>query len=181
MDHAGRPVAADRLRLFLALWPDDATRERLADWTRAIRRVSGGRAMRPENVHLTLAFLGGTAASARPAIDAAARRVTTAPFTLRIDEPGYWRHNRIAWAGVREPPVALDTLVADLRAALVDASIAFDPKPFVAHITLVRNARPGFELPALEPIDWPVRDFVLVRSVTGPEGSAYEVIRRWAR
>ncbi len=84
------------------------------------------------------------------------------------------------WAGVREPPPALDALVADLRAALVEAGIAFDPKPFVTHITLVRNARPDFELPVLEPIDWPVRGFVLVRSVTGREGSAYEVIRRWA-
>ena len=180
MDHAGRPVAAKTLRLFFALWPDEATRERLAGWTRAIHRAGGGRAMRPENVHLTLAFLGGTDATLLPAITAAAGRATTSPFTLRIDEPGYWRHNRIAWAGVREPPPALDALVADLRAALVEAGIAFDPKPFAAHITLVRNARPGFELPDLEPIDWSVRGFVLVRTVTGREGSAYEVIRRWA-
>ncbi len=181
MDHAGRPVAADRLRLFFALWPDDATRERLDGWTQAIHRASGGRAMRPENVHLTLAFLGGTPAAELPAVTTAAGRVAPRSFTLRIDEPGYWRHNQIAWAGAREPPPEADALVGDLRAALVDAKIAFDPKPFVAHITLVRKARPGFELPDLEPIEWRVRDFALVRSATGRDGSSYAVMQRWTR
>jgi 2'-5' RNA ligase len=179
VDHAGRPVAAETLRLFFALWPDDATRERLADWTRAIHRASGGRAMRPDTVHLTLAFLGATPATALPAITASAGRVAPRAFTLCVDEPGYWRHNQIAWGGVREPPPELVALVADLRAALVEARIAFDPKPFVAHLTLVRKARPGFRMPALEAIEWPVRDFALIRSVIGPDGSDYEVIERW--
>ncbi len=135
--------------------------------------------MRPENVHLTLAFLGSTPAAALPAVIAAADRVPPRAFTLRVDEPGYWRHNQIAWAGVREVPLELAALVGDLRAALVAAGIAFDPKPFVAHLTLVRKARPGFNLPSLAPIDWPVRAFVLIRSVTGTEGSTYEVAQRW--
>lgn len=177
MDHAGRSIAS--LRLFFALWPDDPTRARLADWMQAIHRASGGRAMPPENVHLTLAFLGSTPAAALPAIAAAAGRAAPRTFTLRIDAPGYWRHNQIAWAGAREVPPALAALVGDLRAALLEANVAFDPKPFVAHLTLVRKAPPGFRLPRLEPIEWPVRDFVLVRSMTGPDGSAYEVTQRW--
>jgi 2'-5' RNA ligase len=179
MEPAGSSIAPRALRLFFALWPDEATRTRLAEWTRAIHRASGGRAMRPENVHLTLAFLGSTDAALLPVIAAAAGRATPRTFTLRIDEAGYWRHNQIAWAGVRESPPALEALVLALRAALVDAKIAFDPKPFVAHLTLVRKARPGFKLPRLEPIEWPVRDFVLVQSVTGPDGSRYEAIGRW--
>jgi 2'-5' RNA ligase len=135
--------------------------------------------MRPENVHLTLAFLGRTPAAALPAVLAAAGRVAPRVFTLRVDEPGYWRHNRIAWAGVREVPSELVALVGDLRAALLGAGVSFDTKAFAAHITLVRKARPGFQLPRLEPIEWPVRDFGLVRSVTGPDGRAYEVAQRW--
>ncbi len=135
--------------------------------------------MRPENVHLTLAFLGRTPAAALPAVIAAADRIPPRAFTLRVDEPGYWRHNQIAWAGVREVPPELAALVGDLREALVAAGIAFDPKPFAAHLTLVRKARAGFTLPGLEPIEWSVRDFVLVRSVTGADGSTYEVARRW--
>jgi 2'-5' RNA ligase len=43
----------------------------------------------------------------------------------------------------------------------------------------VRKARSGFKLPRLDPIDWPVRDFALICSVTGPDGSVYEVMQRW--
>jgi 2'-5' RNA ligase len=179
VEPAGRAVAPTALRLFFALWPDDPTRERLADWTRAIHRESGGRAMRPENVHLTLAFLGNTDPAARPAVEAAAARVTPRAFTLRIDEAGYWRHNQIAWAGAHEVPPELAALVADLRAALLEARVPFDAKPFVAHLTLIRKARPGFRMPRFVPIDWLVRDFVLVQSVTGPDGSRYEVAKRW--
>jgi 2'-5' RNA ligase len=179
VDHTGRAVAAQSLRLFFALWPDAATRARLAEWTRAIHRKSGGRVMRPENVHLTLAFLGSTEPGALPSIEAAAAGVSPRTFVVRIDEPGYWRHNQIAWAGVGQVPHELAALVADLRAALAESGIPFDPKPFVAHVTLIRKARPGFRLPRLEPIEWPVQGFVLVRSVTGPDGSTYEIAGRW--
>lgn len=135
--------------------------------------------MRPESVHLTLAFLGSTDAALVAEVAAAAARVAPRAFTLRVDEPGYWRHNGIAWAGVRAAPPELAALVSDLRAALAEAGIPFDPKPFVAHLTLVRKARPGFALPRLAPIEWPVREFVLVRSTTGLDGSRYEVIGRW--
>ena len=179
MDHAGRPVTEKPLRLFFALWPDAATRARLADWTLAIHRKSGGRATQPESVHLTLAFLGGTDPAVLPAIEAAAARIAPRAFSVRIDEPGYWRHNQIAWAGVQQVPPELTALVSDLRTALLESGIPFDPKPFVAHVTLIRKARPGFRMPRLAPIDWPVRDFVLVRSATGPDGSRYEVVGRW--
>src|SRR5437667_76833 len=43
-----------KLRLFYALWPDAATRAALTRLQLAVR----GRNMRPENFHLTLAFLG---------------------------------------------------------------------------------------------------------------------------
>lgn len=179
MEPAGRPVAPGRLRLFFALWPDDSIRERLAEWTHAIHRESGGRATRPENVHLTLAFLGSTDPALLPAIEGAAARVKPRAFTLTVDEAGYWRHNQIAWAGAREVPPELAALVADLRAALLDAHVPFDAKPFATHVTLIRKARPGFRMPRVAPIEWPVRDFVLVRSVTGSDGSHYEVERRW--
>jgi 2'-5' RNA ligase len=180
MEPARGAVAPKALRLFFALWPEDATRAALAEWTRAIHRESGGRAMRPENVHITLAFLGSIDSAKLPAIEAAAGRVTPRRFTLSIDEVGYWRHNQIAWAGAREMPLELAALVADLRAALLEAHVPFDAKPFATHVTLVRKARPGFRMPRMATIEWPVKDFVLLRSVNGPDGSHYEVERRWA-
>lgn len=178
----GRPAAAltpRPLRLFFALWPDEATRARLAGWARAVHRVSGGRMTPASNLHLTLAFLGSVRLEALPTIEGVAAAIAPPVFTLVIDTPGCWRHNRIAWAGAREPPQALRDLVDALRGALAAARIPFDPKPFAPHVTLVREARSGAALPALPPIRWAVREFALVESQAGPGGSRYSVRARW--
>lgn len=177
MTHAEQPVRP--LRLFFALWPDGPTRSALAEWSRAIHCLSGGRATRPEMVHLTLAFLGDTDPATLPAIEAAGACAWTRPFVLALDEAGFWSHNKIAWAGARTSPPELQTLVSGLRSALQAAGVRFDPKPFVPHLTLIRKGRPGFALPQLRPISWPVRDVVLVRSTLTRTGSEYSIHARW--
>jgi 2'-5' RNA ligase len=172
--------AARPLRLFFALWPDDATRVALERWSAAIHRVAGGRATRGDSIHMTLAFLGDCDPERLDDLKAAAAGVRVRPFELALDEVGFWKHNRIAWAGATRTPTALETLVNDLRAALAAAQFAFDPKPFVPHVTLVRKAQPGVVVPALDPIRWRVTGFVLVRSVMRPAGSDYLVEARWA-
>ena len=101
------------------------------------------------------------------------------PFGLVFDGAGYWKHNRIAWAGASAVPPALDALVSELRSALGAARFPFDPKPFVPHVTLVRNARPGFAMPEVAPITWDASGFVLVESVTRPQGREYAIAGRW--
>jgi len=171
--------AAKPLRLFFALWPDDAVRAALASASTAIHRVAGGRVTGPESIHMTLAFLGDCDADRLGALKAAAARVRVRPFELVLDEAGFWKHNRIAWVGAKGISAALGALVEELRAALADAQFAFDPRPFVPHVTLVRKAQPGFAMPALDPIRWPVDGFALVRSVMKPAGSDYLVESRW--
>jgi 2'-5' RNA ligase len=175
----GAGAAAKPLRLFFALWPDDATRAALAEWCRRIHRVTDGRATRAEKIHQTLVFLGNCEPARLGELEAAAGGVRPRRFELVLDRAGLWKDKRIAWAGASAVPPELDHLVADLRGALAEAGFAFDPKPFVPHITLVRKARPGAALPALEPIRWRVTEFVLVRSVPGPEGSDYAIEGRW--
>ncbi len=167
------------LRLFFALWPDNAARAALARSSLAIQRVAGGRATRADSIHLTLAFLGDCDPARLGELSVAAAGVPIRPFELVFDGAGFWKHNRIAWAGAKEPPQALETLVGGLRGALADARFAFDQKPFVPHITLVRKVRADCAMPALEPIHWQVRDFVLARSVMRPAGSDYLVVARW--
>ena len=175
----GPGAAAKPLRLFFALWPDDGARAALADWSRRIHRVTGGRPTRPETIHQTLAFLGECEPARLTDAEAAAGRVHPRRFELLLDRAGVWNHNGIAWAGTNAVPPELDALVAELRAALAEVSFGLDRKPFVPHLTLVRKARPGGALPALEPIHWPVAGFVLVRSVLRPDGSDYALQGRW--
>jgi 2'-5' RNA ligase len=165
--------------LFFALWPDEEVRARLVQWSRALRAPCGGRPTRPENLHVTLAFLGSVEDARVAEVERAAGEVAARASTLVLDRPGYWKHNRIAWAGTSAVPAALDALARELREALNHSHIGFDAKEFAVHITLLRNARAPRAMPDPEPIRWDVDGFVLVRSQTQAGGSRYEVLKSW--
>jgi 2'-5' RNA ligase len=166
------------LRLFFALWPDDATRDALNRTGKWLHQHWGGRRMRAETVHITLAFLGVTPAAQLDALVACADSVETEAFELVLDEAGYWRHNRIGWLGASEAPPQHFELVRALNVALQQAGFPVDARPHVPHVTLLRNSRGG-EVPACTPVIWPIDDFVLVKSNLDTDGAHYEVIRRW--
>lgn len=161
------------MRLFFALWPPRESARVLADWASGL----DGRAIPAEKIHLTLAFLGE--AEPQKAI-AAARRVEASAHRLPIEMAKYWKHNRIVWAGPRETPPDLKTMVDALHFELFRAEYILERRPFAAHVTLVRNARPPRQLPPLPEVDWPVREFCLVRSSVDSNGSTYDIVERFA-
>lgn len=166
-------------RLFFALWPPAEAARQLYALARGCHAGCGGRLMPRDNLHLTLAFLGDTPAERRLAAEAAADGVVGVPFDLSLDRLGYWKHNRILWAGCTQVPEALQALAAELAARLREAGFELEKRPFAAHLTLLRNAAPPAELPAPEGIAWSVDAFVLAASRLGPGGSRYEILRRW--
>ncbi len=165
--------------MFFALWPDDAVRAQLAHWSRELQAVCGGRPTRPENLHVTLAFLGSVEEARVAEVERAAGEVGPRAISLVLDEPGYWKHNRIAWAGASVVPPGIESMVSELRSALARSHIGFDTKGFVSHVTLLRDAREPNAMPALEPIEWRLAGFALVQSVTSPRGSRYEIRKSW--
>jgi 2'-5' RNA ligase len=128
---------------------------------------------------MTLAFLGDTDLARCDELKRAAGGVTPRGFELVVDHPGYWKHNRIAWAGASGEWPELAEMVRELRGALAAARFRFDAKPFVSHVTLLRNARAPAEMPALSPIVWRGSGFALIRSVPGPQGVDYAVEAEW--
>jgi RNA 2',3'-cyclic 3'-phosphodiesterase len=167
------------VRLFFALWPDEEVRAQLAHWSRELHAVCGGRPTRDENLHLTLAFLGGVEEARAAEVERAASEVPPRVATLVLDRPGYWKHNRIAWAGASVVPLELESFVSELRGALVKSQIPFDAKTFASHVTLLRDAREARAMPALAPIEWRLAGFALVQSVRLPQGNRYEILKSW--
>jgi 2'-5' RNA ligase len=167
-------------RLFFALWPEESIAERIAAATALHERAAGGRAIPPRKLHLTLAFLGSVAASRLPCVRAAAGALRGAPFELLLCRVEHWARPRILALAPAESPPALAALVADLWRAL--AACAYEPetRPFRAHLTLAREARPprGVRL-EIDPIAWQVRELCLTESITDPRGARYERLQSW--
>ncbi len=166
-------------RVFFALWPDAATRDRLARAAGLLHAACGGRIPKPENIHLTLAFLGQIPRARLDGLRAAAGRVNGRAHELPVERFGWFRRNHVAWAGPLRTPGALLKLVDSLEQALKRDRFPFDVRPYEAHVTLLRKAKCR-EVPILDaPFDWPVREFVLVESELNEAGSIYSIIGRW--
>lgn len=165
-------------RLFFALWPDVPVRKTLHAMALSLQSACGGRAARADTLHLTLVFLGDVALERIDALRKIGSAISARSFMLDVDRCAWWRHNRLAWAAPTETPAELARLVEDLQQGLEREGFVFDKRAYVPHITLVRRAscREIAPLPALR---WLARDFVLVRSVVGAKGAAYELVGRW--
>lgn len=166
------------LRLFYALWPDEATRAALQRLQTAL--PLSGRPVPAENLHLTLAFLGDQPEQQLPALK---RILTRLPCPaqqlkpgLQLDRAGYFKGSRIAWLGMQSPPAALMEMQASLARMLSEENIVYAAGgKFTPHISLARKSDP---LPQIEftPVDWQVMKLVLVRSSLLAGGSRYEVV-----
>jgi len=167
------------LRMFFALWPNAAVATELAKAGKALHEVCGGRLTRAETIHLTLAFLGEVELEKVDYLIKLAGYVRAHAFSLNLTRLGWWPRNHIVWAAPDEAPAELALLVDDLRLNLGCAAVDFDAKPFVPHITLLRNGNcKDNPLPSVG-VKWRAEDFVLVKSVSSGSGAAYEVVGRW--
>ncbi|ANI21808.1 hypothetical protein AB870_26120 [Pandoraea faecigallinarum] len=97
------------MRLFLALWPGPGVRAQLHDWARSAHEECGGRVLRAQTLHLTLAFLDEVDPARLPVLLALMQRTPLEPFTLTLDHLGYWSDRKIVWAGAPSVP---DSLIA---------------------------------------------------------------------
>ena len=160
------------MRVFFALWPDVSVRAHLEEVAKLLHRECGGKKTRGESIHLTLVFLGEVE-KIDPLLEIASKLSANA-FEIKMDRAGYWKHNRIAWAGMAESP-ELAGLVASLQAALSSAGFEYDERNHFPHVTLVRKAGEPKALPDFEPFSWQVAEFCLV----GSAPSGYSIIGRW--
>jgi RNA 2',3'-cyclic 3'-phosphodiesterase len=179
------------LRLFIAVTPAPEPLVRTEERMRALRELApNAKWVRPEGLHLTLAFLGATDEERVPdvmaAMDEAASRHP--PLNLSLEGGGGFgspRAPRVLWVGVGGDAPRLMALQADLARALKARGFGLEERGFHAHLTLARSREPrgdralagcvqalqGFdagrgEVPALE----------LFQSTLTPAGSHYALV-----
>lgn len=134
-------------RLFVAIaLPGDVRAE--AD--RAIEslrpHIPHARWIAPENLHVTVAFVGETADGDRVVRAAAAAAGTSAPLALRLEGLGAFpsaRRARVVWAGLSGEVPALASVAEALWDRLAGQGFTREVRPFAAHVTLARLREPA--------------------------------------
>lgn len=170
-----------RSSYFFALWPDVAVRRRLASAAAALPLGEGGVAYRikPERLHLTLAWLGDIGRAQVDAAILAAEDVQARSFLLRLDRTGHFPNASTAWLGPSSLLPALARLKAELDRELLRYGLPVASEAFVPHLSVQRNVRTLAEAPPFEVL-WPVTGFALLRSArSNGKADGYRVVRRW--
>ena len=182
---------AKSARLFFALWPSPSMQTALATAAQpavlaAQTADAGVRTVPATNFHLTLAFLGSVPVDRLSAVqDAAVRGAQTSgpgdrPIEIVLDRIDHWRKPQVLVVTASETPPAAIALAEGLKRTLIDVQLSPDLKPFRVHATVARKVRRMSFEPHIEPVRWRFTDFALVHSQTGPAGSVYEVVKRYA-
>lgn len=147
----------------------------------------------PENIHLTLKFLGDTDPAVLQRLSDTLTHLVRPLFPFEIEARGIGffpapEHPRIFWSGF-DPQSAevLSLLQQALERDLGELGFEPDPRDFLPHVTLGRlraSSRPDFADFAARYQDESfgksyVKDFVLYESSLTPSGPKYTVINRF--
>lgn len=166
-------------RLFFALWPSPALRRKLADENAALLLGSGGKPIPDANLHVTVIFLGEQPAQRLDDILEAAASASVPAFTLSFDRAESWSRSRVLVLSATRTLSELAALVDRLHISLLGRQIQLKREEYRPHVTLARKLPRTWPPRPIEPLQWPVQEFVLAESVPGAEGPRYEVLARW--
>jgi 2'-5' RNA ligase len=177
------------MRLFVALELPATVRENLGALLESLRAVSPQtRWVRPENLHLTLKFIGEAAETKLAAIRSAlAGARSDQPTTVIFRGLGFFpneKRPRVFWAGIEASP-NLKTLAAEIDRATEKLGIPREQRPFSPHLTLARFEPP--ELPeklrsaiqensAREFGSFRTNQYHLIESKLKPSGAEYTTL-----
>ncbi len=97
------------VRLFVAINPPEAVRERIGVGTAELRRLGGVRWVDPGALHITLKFIGASDEGRANEVAASLRRVAAghAPFDVGLSGVGAFpslQRPRVVWVGVGPGP-----------------------------------------------------------------------------
>lgn len=174
------------MRAFIALELPDNLKKQLFSLTKLLR--SGGdtvRWVRPENMHLTLRFLGEINAEQAEWIGSSLRASCEArsPIHLGVGGLGAFpkrRNPKVIWVGIR-PHAELTAMYEELEAVVREVGIEPEYRLFKPHLTLgrVKFLEKGSRLPRrlgevdLETVFVTVERITMFRSELKPEGPVY--------
>lgn len=171
------------IRLFVGLALPQAQRDQLG---RMAHGLSDARWVAPDNLHITLRFIGEVDEDRAEDIAQALDTVRVEPFAVTIAGLGTFGHPAHAlWAGVTDtPPGALAHLAGVVESVCVREGLEPEHRKFTPHVTLARFRKghaarlrqyiESYGDVALEPFH--VTGFTLFQSHLSHTGAHYEAL-----
>lgn len=161
------------------------------------RLHSGGDGLRwthRDSWHVTLQFLGATREDAYECVVSRLAEVRSTGVAIRIQAPGVFEHAGIFFAGVSPAP-ELVKLRRRVEEATGPCGFLPEDRPYQPHITLARSkgvqgrrsmqrlreslSDSSTASAVFSGVEFVAEEFLLYESFTRPEGSRYEVRRRY--
>jgi len=169
----------ERIRLFCALLLPAATVDELVAWQRHAFADAGAlRVLTPEQLHVTLAFLGHRPADERVAILGALREAAAGAEPLLLSVRRYRETRSVGMLALGDEDGRAGALARDLHARLEALGVyELERREWLPHVTVIRfRERPRLqpELPDLEP--FVSSDAAVYLSRLRPGGAHYEVL-----
>lgn len=192
-DSSSRSKERAEIRLFVGVWPDQQVLPTLQQYLAGIRADCGSHPIRwvqPQNLHITLQFLGNVDRGRVPAIANALKlaAASCAPADVRVRQHVGGLRAGVLWLDVDSPE--LEAMQHSVSQRLAATGLAADRRRFTPHLTIGRlkskmaplNLRiPRSAIDASQPVaEWSATDFALIESRLTGEGSVYVSLATFA-
>lgn len=180
------------MRTFIAANLTDTLKAALSQVQEALKaRGADVSWVKPENLHITLKFLGEVEEARLPVLSEtiASSLRGTSPFPLALGGLGAFpdlRFPRVIWIGVKRGAKELSALQARLEEGLQRIGFSPEDRPFSPHLTLGRVRSPrgrGALVEDLKALEIPIlgemilESVDLMRSQLHPTGAIYTIIQ----
>ncbi len=193
---AGENGAVDerKIRAFIALQPPAGWEAPLGALQRKLQEELRSKAIRwtkPEQIHITLRFLGAILQREADEIGVLLRKVCAGRETFVLGCAGLGcfpsvRRPRVLWAGLTGAMESISKLQAEINQATARIGEAPEDRPFTPHLTLARiqnlertsterfakAIERGFRIE----VEWNVASVALMQSHLSPQGARYETL-----
>ncbi|MFY9218829.1 MAG: RNA 2',3'-cyclic phosphodiesterase [Tepidanaerobacteraceae bacterium] len=167
------------MRCFIAIDLDSNVKANIKEFIQQenLNQIFNGiRWVKPDNFHITLAFLGEITTNQASTVKNILEGIIPKhePFVIEMSDVGFFpnrRNPRVFWIGIKEQPKLLK-LKHDIDKGLTESNINFDKKPFSPHLTLGRiKSSVEIKSETVETLDF--KDSFLVKEVSLMKSDLY--------
>jgi len=165
-------------RMFLGFWPNEEQIDQLCAIQSAY--VQMGREVPPENLHITLLFLGSVSNQVVDTLRHSLSDLRIQPFSVQLDRFGYFDKTKTFWIGPTHVPRQMSDLFKHVRLQAQRCDVRHLTKKYIPHATLLRQCERLSTEPIKRAIEWPIDEFHLIESRMEPEGAHYFTVDTFA-